>query len=306
MKKQNKKEKDARIILKKRGNRVILKPFFILFLFVMAVLSVSFASALTSNVTQSTASLCLNESRIILQQMIDEGLNILRINDSLNQATSLYDAQVVLLEKKGKTDFSLIMTYCDEIKKIREDSTSAVDEFNVLVQFYNISIIPAMDTSTIDLTMNEIRQEIKNERYENVKPLIDRAYNEIIDTKSSYTALNLFISSTSRGFVNFIIKHWKTILILVFILIVLFLIYRIKIMKMIVTRQIERLALRKKTLQDLIMKTQKDYFETGKIPESEYNIKIKKFAELIRDIDRQIPLLREDLMKLEKRKIKKV
>ena len=50
------------------------------------------------------------------------------------------------------------------------------------------------------------------------------------------------------------------------------------------------------------MKIQKDYFQEGKIPEGEYNIKTKKYAELIRDIDRQIPLLQEELAKFQSTK----
>ena len=46
------------------------------------------------------------------------------------------------------------------------------------------------------------------------------------------------------------------------------------------------------------MNVQKDYFQYGKIAEGEYNIKTKKFAELIRDIDRQVPLMQEELAKL--------
>ena len=46
------------------------------------------------------------------------------------------------------------------------------------------------------------------------------------------------------------------------------------------------------------METQRDYFQYGKIPEGEYNIKTKRFAELVRDIDRQVPLLKEEIIKL--------
>jgi len=47
---------------------------------------------------------------------------------------------------------------------------------------------------------------------------------------------------------------------------------------------------------------QEGYFKTKKLSESEYNIKLKKFKELIRDIDRQIMVLKEDMFKFEKKK----
>jgi hypothetical protein len=52
------------------------------------------------------------------------------------------------------------------------------------------------------------------------------------------------------------------------------------------------------------MQCQKNYFQFGTLPEGEYNIKIKKYAELVRDIDRQIPLLQEEMAKLKMSKEK--
>ena len=43
------------------------------------------------------------------------------------------------------------------------------------------------------------------------------------------------------------------------------------------------------------MSTQKQYFEGGNLSESSYTIRTKSFAEMIRDIDRQIPLLQEKM-----------
>jgi len=98
----------------------------------------------------------------------------------------------------------------------------------------------------------------------------------------------------------FVINNWKILSSLAIVIIVFLLIYRIKISIWLVNRKMEALKLRKKTIKELVMQTQKDYFQYGKMPEGEYNIKTKKFAELVRDIDRQIPLLQEQLAKLEK------
>jgi hypothetical protein len=57
-------------------------------------------------------------------------------------------------------------------------------------------------------------------------------------------------------------------------------------------------------LQELIARTQRDYFEKGNIGEDTYNIRINRFGEMIRDINRQVPLIREQLAKVEKVKKK--
>jgi hypothetical protein len=50
-------------------------------------------------------------------------------------------------------------------------------------------------------------------------------------------------------------------------------------MKMMLMKKLERLQNRKRTVKELVMQTQKNYFQYGKIPEGEYNIKTKRFAE---------------------------
>jgi glucose-6-phosphate isomerase len=58
----------------------------------------------------------------------------------------------------------------------------------------------------------------------------------------------------------------------------------------------------KKALNTLIQNMQKSYFKTKKLSETEYTIKFIKFKELIRDIDRQIMVLKEDIFKTKRRK----
>ena len=58
----------------------------------------------------------------------------------------------------------------------------------------------------------------------------------------------------------------------------------------------------KKALNTLIQNMQKSYFKTKKLSETEYTIKLKKFKELIRDIDRQIIVLKEEMFKVKKKR----
>ena len=277
--------------------KIIISFVFVLFL-------ISSASAV-SNFTRSDAESCINNSVQIMKDMSSQGLNVLRINDSLRQAQILYDSQVVLLEKNRKYDFSFVQSYCDEIVNIYQNSTSALDDYSVLLKFYNDTVTPGMNTSTIDFMIGQIKNEITNERYENVKALVDQTYSEIINVKSSSAALNVFVSYTTTSLKKFILNNWRWMLSVLIILTILFIVYRIRILKWLIQRKIDSLNLRKKTLKELIMKVQKNYFEIGKMSEAEYNIKTKKFAELIRDIDRQLPLLQEELYRF-KRKDKPV
>lgn len=80
------------------------------------------------------------------------------------------------------------------------------------------------------------------------------------------------------------------------------LLFQTQIRKRIIKAKIKKLELKEKTLRGLVMQTQKDYFHSGKMSEGMYSIRTNKFAELIRDIERQIPLLKEELARAERRK----
>jgi hypothetical protein len=68
--------------------------------------------------------------------------------------------------------------------------------------------------------------------------------------------------------------------------------------------KINHLNKEKEVVYNLIKELQKDYFEKQKIAENSYKIKIKKYGEIIRDINRQIPLLQAELEK-KKRSLRK-
>ncbi len=246
---------------------------------------------------------CLNESRQILLELQSEGFSVQRVNDSLKQLESLFNAQKTIKEKKEKHDFSVVFPYCEEIKEIREKAFISKDELEGLKRFYAEFLEgTGINTSSVDKIINEIEAEIKNERYEKVPDLTDEAYNEILNLRSSQTAFKLFYEATSNSIEKFLYKNWKFFSGFIFMAVLLFLIYHSALRKMILMRKLERLELRKKTLKNLIMKTQKDYFTYGKISEGTFNIRTKKLAELIRDIDRQIPLLKEEMMKLDRKR----
>lgn len=267
--------------------------------------TITLATSSTTNITaEQQAADCLNSSHEYLTLLENQNFSTNRVNDTIKEAENLYSAQIILKQKLRSYDFSLISSYCEDIQKIFQGALSSRDEFAALIKFYNSTLSKEMNTSSVDIMIIQITDEIKNERYENVPPLIDKTYQEIIDTQSSQTTLNLFYQTTSRGLKVFFERNWKVISIIVAILLILFLIYRMQIIKWMLKRKIAKLELRKKTIKELIMRTQKDYFEKGKMSEVMYSVRTKKFAELMRDIERQIPLLQEELAKVEYKKDK--
>ena len=87
------------------------------------------------------------------------------------------------------------------------------------------------------------------------------------------------------------------------IVLVLLLVFWKAISKYLVLRKIKYLETKKNVLNNLIQKVQVNYFKDKNASENEYRIKIKTFDEMIRDINRQIPLLKEEIAKISKSKI---
>lgn len=281
---------------------------YVLFAFIFTIFLLIFNGsllALEKEIQQNTSTdeeqaiLCLNESKTLMDKMINDNFSVTRINDSLKKIYPLYDAQRILKEKGGKYDFSIIIPYCLDIENVSRNAYESRDEYNALIKFYKESVTQQMNTSNIDSIIKEIEKEIRNERYEKARPLIDNAYEEIVNVKTSSTALSLFYSSTTRNLKDFFIDNWLIIVISLIVLVILFIVYKRTIAKWWIKKKISNLEVRKNTIKELIMKTQKDYFEKGSISDGSYSIRTKKFSELIRDIERQIPLLREELARVD-------
>lgn len=281
--------------MKKNKNLILLSLLFgIIFLF-----NLNIASAEQNLTIQEQASACLADSENILNELLEDGFNIERINDTLKTANNLYEGQLALNQKNKNYDLSSVLVYCDEIKNIKEMAYIARDEFDALSKFYNESFDfeKETDVQSIDEILNEIKNEIESERYEKVKPLVDKAYQEIVNVQAEQTTLKVFYENTARGIKRFFEKNWIYLSSFIVLVFILFFIYGKTISKWIIKRKIQMLELRKETLKKLIQEAQRDYFQYGKIPEGTFNIKTKKLAEMIRDIDRQIPMLYEELVK---------
>jgi len=267
--------------------------FFIIGIFLF--FNLALISAVSNN-TQEDARICLNESALIVLSLEADNFSVERVNDTLNEADLIYKSQIIVSYGR-KTDFSRVIEYCDEIKSINEQAYIARDEFSALLRFYNLSITSDMNTSSLDKSIAEIENEIKSERYENVNSLVNNAYDEISLVQSEYSAVNVIYRNTTRNLRIFVEKNWLTLVVLIGLVLFLFFAYKTKLRKWYIERKISALELRKKTIKELITNIQRGYFHIGNVSETEYNIRTKKFAELIRDIDRQIPLLYEQLAK---------
>lgn len=280
----------------------------IIFILIVLLFIPTFVYAEQLNISDETkASYCINSSIEIMKKMKEEGFSVIRINDSISNAQTIFDLQQkIKKESRGKEDYSRIFSICEEISNLNSLAYSLRDQINSLEKFYNENSKEIRNSSKIDELFLKINTEMKNERYELVPEIIEKTYNEIAIAKSQSTILFVFYDATTKSFKRFILERWKGIVVVFFILIFSFLVFNKPIRKFILKRELFNLELRKKSLKEMIAKNQEDYFNKGKISEMEFTIKNKKLSELIRDIERQISLVKEQLAQFDKNGIKNI
>jgi len=279
-------------------NILVFRFLFGVFIIVSLFLAIDFSQAYSNESIEAKG--CLNESLQTTYEMKDTGFNIMRIKDTYSLAEQIYFAQIVAEDKKQVGEYGIILEKCREIKNIKIKAFQNRDELRVLEERINeTSKNKEVNLSGVLESFEKARQEFYDERYEQSLVLIDNTYQKISEAESSAAQSKIFYIAASKTLANFFIKNWWIILIVVVILLGIYFITKNRIEKYLIKRRIKKLGLEEKVLKELIAKTQKDYFDKGVISEGNYNIKMKKFSELIRDIHREVPLLREELEKRE-------
>jgi hypothetical protein len=278
-----------------KRNLFILIGIFLLF----SMISFSFAEEISA---EEKAKLCLNNSRAIIDELNNSDFCVQRASDIWKKADNTFYSQKILKEKGRDYNFSLVLPFCNEMEILKENAFDSRDSFIALMKFYNETLDKSINTLSVDKIIEDIRKEITNERYEFVPNLINSAYEEILKVKSENTSLKVFYASTTKGLGDFFKNNLTFFIILFSILFFIFIFYKTALIRFELKRKITRLEWRRESLRELIKKAQKDYFEKGMISEADYAVRAQNFAEMIRDIDRQIPLLKEELAKISKSK----
>lgn len=275
------------------------KVYLIFSLIALSILFISCASvsAIQSNESMNSQKI-LEQSKQDIVLMSSRNIPITRANESLQQAIQLYAAQYALEEAGKKADYTLVNQYALEVSSIKDNAIKASDELKIFDQTYTQT---AQDTnlSEMDADYKAIHKSFTDERFEDTLGLIDKGYQRMSEIQASQTALKLYYDTTSRNIKNFFKNNWKQLLIGLAIAIILLIIFGKAIKRIRINLKIHNLTVQKSTLKELIKGIQTDYFKYGRISDTEYQVKLETFTEMIRDIDRQIPLLKEEIAKLQ-------
>ena len=234
----------------------------------------------------------LGKAEQYMQEMQAMNFSVARVNDTLVEAKYLFEAQELINRSGGKPDFSIVMQKVGVVEQVRKDALNTYDELVALEK--HVADIKENNT-LVQSYLAEARDEFANERYEQARSKIEETYKKISEQQALTTKLATALDASQRNIASFFANNWPGLTAgsAAFVVFVLFFGNRFRVYR--IKRKIKYLDMEKGLIVDLIKETQSLYFDKGKIPEDTYVVRIKKFGELIRDIERQIPLLRADL-----------
>ena len=244
----------------------------------------------------------LQQAETEMQSLQDKGLPITRYNDTLFLAKQIYDSQVYSEKSGGKADYGIVETKLTELAEIKRQAFLALDELKALELAINQTT--DIDTKPVLEIYQVAQTNFKEERYEESLEYVNKAYEKISELEALDTKVKALYDATTRSIGNFFKNNWKIISIICGAVLLFVLLVYNRFTHWRIIRQIESLEQRKKSITELIAKTQRDYLNKGKISETDYKIRTKKYGEMIRDINRQIPLLNEALALRKKKSLK--
>jgi len=274
---------------------VLNKAFFFLLLFSCF----SLAQEANLSVEGEGARVLLGQADSAIKEMAAAGFPVNRTSDVLAGARQLFDAQKSLELSGGNARYFDVIDKSEEILGLRQKAFDTNDELDALfLRIYQVKY--EVNTSSLSACLGDARQEFSDERYERSTEVVDSCYTKLSKLQSDAARERAFYSSATRSITTFLNENWKLLLAASFIAVVLLLGFRRQIIRHRISVRIRHFELRRSSLKELLKKTQREYFEAGTLSEMSYQVRLKKFGELVRDIDREIPLLREEIEKTRK------
>lgn len=240
----------------------------------------------------------LEEAENIIEEMNKSEIPTQRASDLYEQANSSYQTQLERNRSGKETDYTTVSNTVDQIKELRTEAFRVKDRLEILrSRIDELDEEENLNLSEAKNQLEDAETEFQDERFERSQEHIDNAYQEISEAQSAVTQAQAFTSATQDRFTSFIQENWEKLVAALTVLSLSGFLglkeYRIHSLK----KKKRELKQKREVLQDLIAEAQNDYFQKNEMAESTYNTRTEKYGEMIRDINRQLPLIDEELEK---------
>lgn len=239
----------------------------------------------------------LAEANASVERLRAAGLPSLRAQDTYSLALQWFGGQAAIEVGGDVPDYAFISEKFDEISSIEKDSFATNDELFALSARLNTTE-QGVNLTKAKALQSQARAEFADGRFAEAGSLITRAHDEISTAESDFTRSNTLVESTRKNMEAFLQENWQNMAIISAAIFIVLAVFQRQIRRFIIDARLKALASEKAVLEGMIKNVQRDYFGNGRMSELSYRIKTKKFNELIRNINRQVPLLKEELKRI--------
>lgn len=269
-------------------------------------------------VTEEMALEAIEEANRSISIMKEHGFNTLFVEDLLLEARRVFErakfADILRsnspnLEEKARARAALRLVNWEEIyyegvieltDQIKERETkSLLLEDMIKVRNEDFESLKEPSELTVNL-VEEVDIAFREERYQDTQELLDRLRDSIESDREGSS----FISGVRDGAKNFVQRYWILLLVLIVLIIGGTYYGSKKVSIKILKKKIAKMKQERNVLISLIKKTQIDRYKKNAISGLVYNIRVKKYKDRLHKIDQELPVLRNRLAIIQKRRTK--
>lgn len=265
---------------------------FAIFALLLFALLLSAAFALSDEGMKAESG--LNNATAAIGEMKTSGYNTTKASDILFEAKQIFDGQKALETSGAAASYNLVIAKTDEIVKMKSLAFAASLNLKAAEIRLADNKKQGVNATEAEKTLAQARSAFAGERYDEIDPLLEKFSKQIQDAQLQATVLRTMYEASRKTLVGFIEQNWQAILFLIIAGSLIFAVFYKNIRIFLIKNKIESLETEREILKRLIKKAQYEYYVKKIISEGAYHIKLKKFGEMIRDINRQIPVQIEE------------
>ncbi len=232
-----------------------------------------------------------------ISKMRQDGLPSQNAADSYALAKQWFDGQEAIELAEGRPNYNFALQKLSEIDGLVQGTYQVNDDLKALADRL-ASADPGADLAATKSLLADATQEFNDGRIDKAKALINQAYDEVTNAESQAVHSRTIGESARRTVENFIADNWRAIVYVAAAALVVFFLFQKQIRKLLANARLKSLIRERGVIESMLKSLQKDYFEKKTVTDLTYRVKTKKYGDIIRNINRQLPLLKEELKRI--------
>jgi len=239
----------------------------------------------------------LNAANESVAKMREGGLPSQNAADLYGLAEQWFYGQEAIELSGGRPNYDFALQKVAEIADLEQNTYSVNDDLKALADRIGAAD-PGADLTATKSLVADATQEFKDGRIDRAETLINQAYDEVTKAESQAVHARTIGESARRTIENFLADNWQAFAYAAAAGIAIFFLFQKQIRKALVDARTRSLLHEKTVIESMLKNLQKDYFEKKSVTDLTYRVKTKKYGDIIRNINRQLPLLKEKMKQI--------